>query len=217
MVPHTHHTTADRNRSWLHWGIQKPPTRASVAGAYSNACHHGLRCRSGVHSGRSMCPVFLRRPCSLSFALERVASRQQRAIAMRIAVFTRANTATHAANRAGSARISKETKRDAICENHGERPFNQPLQPRRSSRRILPLQPGRHPLQARLTPANNSLAASTGMSGSMTPLAPRRRIQGRESGHTARTQTQMLIRPGGRRRDTHGERAASRATRVIAA
>jgi hypothetical protein len=28
---------AHRNRSWLRWGIQKPPTRTSVAVAYSNA------------------------------------------------------------------------------------------------------------------------------------------------------------------------------------
>jgi hypothetical protein len=167
--------------------------------------------------GGAMCPVFWRQAYSLSFALERAPFRQRSVIRIVIAVFTRASTATRAASRGGLARISKETNYDVIHENPDERSFTLPLRPSRRLRRSPSPQSGRRLAPARVTPANNSLAASTGMSGSMTPLAPRRRILEREAGCAARTQTQMLIRPGGRRRDTHGERAASRATRVIAA
>jgi hypothetical protein len=154
-----------------------------------------------------MCPVFLRQPCSSSFALKCAPFPQRSATRIVIGVFTRASTATRAASRGGLARIPKETNYDAIPENPDERSFTLPPRPSRRLRRSPSPRSGRRLAPARVTPANNSLAASTGMSGSMTP-SPRRRILAREAGCAVRTQTQMLIRPGGRRRDAHGERAA---------
>jgi hypothetical protein len=134
-----------------------------------------------------------------------------------IAAFTRASTVTHAANRVGTARVSIESKRDAICENRGGRPINRPLLHCHHQPPFR--QAGGYQLLALVTLADSSFAASIGMSGSMTP-SPRRGMLRREADGLVETPTRALVRtqaelllplrPEGRRPAGPGDRRSAK-------
>ena len=117
---------------------------------------------------------------------------------------------THAANPAGMARISIESKHGAICENRVGRPINGPL--RRCHCHQPPFRPSDGPrLLARVNLADNNFETSIGMSGSMTP-SPRQGVlrRGRLVQTPTLAQAQGVpLSPGERHRDGPGDRLFS--------